>query len=155
MFLSLKIVSGGQTGADRAGLDWALANGNSCGGWCPSGRLAEDGVIDARYPLKETPSPGYSQRTEWNVRDSEGTVIFSLSRELTGGSALTETFAKRWQRPCLHLYPQADEPAKQLVAFVDEFFINTLNIAGPRGASDNRIERFVIETLDRAFLTVD
>ncbi len=151
MISSITIVSGGQTGADRAGLDWALSKGITCGGWCPSGRLAEDGVIDLRYPVKETPSPGYAQRTEWNVRDSDATVIFSLSPELSGGSALTKTFTHNWNRPCLHLYPQADEPAKQLVAFIDEFFINTLNIAGPRAANENRIERFVTETLDRAF----
>ena len=78
-------------------------------------------------------------------------MIFSLSPELTGGSALTKTFTRNWNRPCLHLYPQADEPEKQLIAFMDEFFINTLNIAGPRAASENRIERFVTETLDRAF----
>ena len=155
IFSSPTIVSGGQTGADRAGLDWAIANGIPCGGWCPKGRLAEDGVIDSRYPLKETPSPGYSQRTEWNVRDSDGTVIFSLSPELTGGSALTKTFSKSWNRPCLHLYPQVNDPVEQLYAFVDEFFINTLNIAGPRAANENHIERFVTETLDRAFRSAD
>ncbi len=70
-----KIVSGGQTGVDRAGLDVALALQIPCGGWCPKGRLAEDGVIPADYPLEETPSEGYVQRTEWNVRDSEGTLV--------------------------------------------------------------------------------
>lgn len=155
MISSITIVSGGQTGADRAGLDWAIGNGISCGGWCPAGRLAEDGVIDTRYPLKETPSPGYSQRTEWNVRDSEGTVIFSLTPELTGGSALTKNFARTWNRPCLHLYPQVDEPAKRLISFIDEFFIKTLNIAGPRAANESRIECFVTETLDQAFCSPD
>ena len=153
MISSISIVSGGQTGADRAALDWAIANGISSGGWCPFGRLAEDGVIDTRYPLKETPSPGYSQRTEWNVRDSDGTVIFSTGPKLSGGSALTQTFARNWNRPCLHLYPQATEPAERLRAFIDEFFIKTLNVAGPRAASEDRIERFVTGTLDRALLS--
>ena len=71
---SITIVSGGQTGADRAALDWALAHGVECGGWCPKGRKAEDGPIDAKYPLKETSSSSYLQRTEWNVRDSDATV---------------------------------------------------------------------------------
>lgn len=153
-----KIVSGGQTGADRAGLDWAIENQIECGGWCPAGRLAEDGEIDLKYPLTETPSSGYSQRTGWNVRDSDGTVIFSLSPDLSGGSALTKTFAADWTRPCLHLHPEADEaatrlvdPAERLVAFIDEFFINTLNIAGPRASSERLIDRFVNETLNRAF----
>jgi len=64
-----KVISGGQTGADRAALDFAIAHGIPYGGWCPAGRLAEDGTIDARYILKETPSASYPQRTEWNVRD--------------------------------------------------------------------------------------
>ena len=97
----LKIVSGGQTGADRAALDWALANGLPCGGWCPLGRLAEDGVIDARYPLRETPEPSPAQRTEWNVRDSDGTLIVSLAKRLIGGTRLTEDLTMRLAKPHL------------------------------------------------------
>src|ERR1700757_5544377 len=82
-----KIVSGGQTGADRAASDWALAHNLSCGGWCPTGRKAEDGPIDQKYPLKETPSASYIQRTEWNVRGSDVTVLFSVNPVLTGGSS--------------------------------------------------------------------
>ena len=59
---------------DRAALDAALALGLPCGGWCPRGRLAEDGPIDPRYPLRETPSGDYRQRTEWNGRDADGTL---------------------------------------------------------------------------------
>jgi hypothetical protein len=73
-----EIVSGGQTDADRAALDWALAHGVECGGWCPKGRKAEDGPIHPKYPLKETPSAAYLQRTEWNARDSDATVLFSI-----------------------------------------------------------------------------
>jgi len=69
-----KIVSGGQTGADRAALDWALSHKFPCGGWCPKGQKAEDGPIEAKYSLKESPSASYLQRTEWNVRDSDATV---------------------------------------------------------------------------------
>ena len=82
-----KIVSGGQTGADRAALDWAMAHGVPHGGWCPAGRLAEDGVIDMRYSLKETPQPEYLQRTEWNVRDSDATLIVSCAAELARSSS--------------------------------------------------------------------
>ena len=71
----MEIVSGGQTGVDRAALDAALALGMRCGGWCPAGRWAEDGPIDPRYPLRETPSGDPAQRTEWNVRDSDATLI--------------------------------------------------------------------------------
>jgi hypothetical protein len=75
----IKIVSGGQTGADRAALDWALAHNVPCGGWCPKGRKSEDGPIDPKYLLKETPLAAYLQRTEWNVRDSDATVLFSIA----------------------------------------------------------------------------
>ena len=74
-----KIVAGGQTGADIAALDFAIERSIPHGGWCPLGRKAEDGTIDPRYTLKETPSSGYVQRTEWNVRDSDGTVGFSIA----------------------------------------------------------------------------
>ena len=90
----IKIVSGGQTGADRAALDWALSHNVECGGWCPKGRKAEDGPINAKYPLKETPSVAYIQRTEWDVRDSDATVLFSIEPTLTDGSLRTMEFAR-------------------------------------------------------------
>ena len=98
-----RIVSGGQTGADRAGLDWALANAVPHEGWCPAGRRAEDGEIASGYALRETAGAGYLVRTEWNVRDSDGTVIFSLAARLGGGSMRTLEFAQRAGKPVLHL----------------------------------------------------
>lgn len=88
-----KILCGGQTGADGAGLEWAIMNGITHGGWCPKGRRSELGPIDAKYHLQETSSSNYLQRTEWNVRDSDGTVIFSLAEHLTSGSLKTLEFA--------------------------------------------------------------
>jgi hypothetical protein len=114
----ITIVSGGQTGADRAALDWVLARGIECGGWCPKGRKAEDGPIDANYPLKETPSASYLQRTEWNVRDSDATVLFSIDAKLTGGSLKTMEFARKRKKPRLHLHPEISEVADKLRAFV-------------------------------------
>ena len=99
----IKIVSGGQTGADRTALDWAMAHNVPCGGWCPKRRKAEDGPIDPKYPLKETPSASYLQRTEWNVRDSDATVLFSIEPALTGGSLKTVDFARKHKKPNLHL----------------------------------------------------
>lgn len=149
-----KIVSGGQTGVDRAALDWALEVGCECGGWCPAGRLAEDGPLDDRYPLVETPSESYAQRTEWNVRDSEGTVIFSVAKELRSGSALTRDFARKWNRPCLHISQQeCNNPVEELLDFVDVNFITTLNVAGPRKSTEPEAGIFTYEILYSAFGT--
>jgi hypothetical protein len=128
------IVSGGQTGADRAALDWALARGIECGGWCPKGRKAEDGPIDAKYPLKETPSESYIQRTEWNVRDSDATILFSIEPTLTGGSLRTMEFARRYGKPHLHLCAGKDTPAEKLRAFFEHHEVKVLNVAGPRAS---------------------
>lgn len=85
-FRRVKIVSGGQSGADRAALDWAIQNDLPHGGWCPKGRIAEDGRIDSRYTLRETDSEGYRQRTRQNVVDSDGTLILNTG-ELSDGSS--------------------------------------------------------------------
>ena len=159
MWTVTKIVSGGQTGVDRAALDWALSNDVSCGGWCPAGRVAEDGVIDRRYSLEETPGEGYSQRTAWNVRDSDGTLIFSLSRRLTGGTQLTEQLARKWKRPCLVLskeeHPAGSETqaAAALHEFVDTNRIEILNVAGPRSSTESDAGNFAKAILDTAFST--
>jgi hypothetical protein len=98
-----KFVSGRQTGADRTDLDWAIARGVPHGGLCPKGRKAEDGKISTRYQLKETPSNNYVQRSEWNMRDSDSTVAFSIAAVLTGGSKKTVQLAHEHRKPVLHL----------------------------------------------------
>jgi len=126
-----KVVSGGQTGVDRAALDAALELKVPCGGWCPKGRLAEDGPLPARYPLTETPTSEYAQRTEWNVRDSDGTLILSYG-EPTGGTAQTIDVAKRLKKPHLIL-DLTERPSAQAVhAWALAHAIAVLNVAGPR-----------------------
>jgi hypothetical protein len=98
-----KIISGGQTGVDRAALDVAIELELPCGGWCPRGRLAEDGTVPDRYPLQETRSAEYAERTERNVIDSDGTLIIA-TRPLTGGTALTVELAHRRDKPLLLTY---------------------------------------------------
>lgn len=147
-----KVISGGQTGADRAALDWALAHNVPCGGWCPKGRKAEDGKIDAKYPLEETPGDSYLQRTEWNVRDSDATVIFSISFILNGGSKKTLELARKYQKLCLHLHAiKAVVAAEELARFVEESKVHVLNVAGPRSSKEPHIARFVLATFDCAF----
>ncbi len=126
-----RIVSGGQTGADRAALDVALALGIAAGGWAPKGRRAEDGSIAQCYPLAETPLRRYSQRTEWNVRDSDATLIVAR-RPLTGGTALTERLTRAWGRPCLVLNPNDNNGPATLRAWLEANAVAVLNVAGPR-----------------------
>jgi hypothetical protein len=137
-----KIISGGQTGADRAALDWAINNRIPHGGWCPKGRRAEDGVIPERYGLQETPRRNYRQRTKWNVRDSDATLIITLTKELTGGTLLTDHYARKMTRPCLHVLPE-DGWRVRLKEFLETNRILILNVAGPRRLSAPDIDRFV------------
>ena len=140
-----KIVSGGQTGADRAALDWAMANSIPHGGWCPLGRLAEDGKIDAQYNLRETPKADYLQRTEWNVRDSDATVIISLVPQLTGGSLATAELASSLGKPCLHLsgLQGETENMQQLSGFLCRNEVQILNVAGPRASGEPNVGVFI------------
>jgi hypothetical protein len=147
----ITIVSGGQTGADRAALDWALKHGVPASGWCPKGRKAEDGPIDAKYPLKETPSIAYIQRTEWNVRDSDATVLFSLNRVLSGGSKQTLEFAWNYQKPHLHLCATDTNVARSLAAFVEAHDVKVLNVAGPRASEEPDVGEFVMRMLEQTF----
>ena len=146
-----KIISGGQTGADRAALDWALSHNVPCGGWCPKGRKAEDGIIDAKYPLQETASASYVRRTEWNVQDSEATVICSIDAVLSGGSKKALEFAHKHNKPCLHLHAGMADAGERLRNFVHLEEIYVLNVAGPRAGKEPTVAQFVTATLDDAF----
>jgi hypothetical protein len=126
-----KIISGGQTGVDRAALDVALQCGIPLGGWCPKGRLAEDGVIDDRYPLRETDRDEYAMRTAFNVRDAEGTLIIATGA-LTGGTALTRDYAQRFERPCLVIEPQDPTAPARVAKWIALHAPGVLNVAGPR-----------------------
>jgi hypothetical protein len=150
-----QIISGGQTGVDRAALDVAIRLGIPHGGWCPRGRWAEDGAIPDRYRLRETPAAEPEQRTEWNVRDSDGTVIFSIAPRLTGGSAYTLWMAGRWGKPCLHLARASHpvpEAARQLRHFLIEHGIRVLNVAGPRSSVEPEAAKYAAAVLEMALV---
>jgi hypothetical protein len=129
-----RIVSGGQTGVDRAALDMALDRDIPCGGWCPQGRRAEDGVIPEQYPLCETPWWGYPQRTEWNVRDADATLILTRGQP-DGGTALTVELAGRYQKPCLVVDLADPIDLDAVCAWVRRYQVRVLNVAGPRESS--------------------
>ena len=146
-----RIVSGGQTGADRAALDRAIAHRVPHGGWCPAGRRAEDGVIDARYALTELASRDYLQRTRRNVEDSDGTLILNLG-DLEGGTRATLRFAERLKRPVLVIQADAappEESVRDVARWLREFSIATLNIAGPRESKRPGTYAAVSAFLDR------
>jgi hypothetical protein len=130
----VKIISGGQTGVDRAALDVALKHGIECGGWCPAGRLDELGRIPDQYPVQELEAGGFSERTLQNVKDSDGTLI-TYPGKLGGGTEQTIRFCIELQRP--HEVVDASKVSAQdaatlIAGFVRKYKVEILNVAGPR-----------------------
>ena len=149
MTVAVTIISGGQTGADRAALDFAIARDIPHGRWCPLGRRAEDGVLDPRYRLRETESKNYRQRTRRNVGDSDATLILNLG-ELADGSLATRQFAERANKPVCVVALDADDLAAE-VTRVDEWLaahsIKVLNVAGQRESKRPGIYRKALSFL--------
>ena len=152
--MKFKIVSGGQTGVDRAGLEAAIALGLPYGGWVPKGRLAEDGVVPLKYVgMQEHTSSNYAVRTKANVRDSDATLIIVPSLPLSGGTMLTLRTAERFPRPhhvaCLGTANAMDETMRWLQSFqpIERPFV--LNIAGPRESGAPGIQERATEFLCR------
>lgn len=148
-----QIMSGGQTGVDRAALDWALRNGVPHSGWCPKGRLAADGPLPMRYQLLETDSTGYRQRTKLNVRNSDATLVLNMGA-LDGGTLQTIRFAQSCGKP--HLDLRVDEVATEALvlrirAWVLEGQFKSLNVAGPREEKRPGIYVRVTALLDSCF----
>jgi hypothetical protein len=130
----LKIISGGQTGVDRAALDIALKHGIDCGGWCPAGRLDESGRIPDQYPVHELEAGSFMERTSQNVKDSDGTVVIYLGK-LYGGTEQTVRFCEELKRPheLIDASKLATEDAAELMTeFIRNNNISILNVAGPR-----------------------
>jgi hypothetical protein len=129
-----QIISGGQTGVDRAALDAALELGLPCGGWCPKGRRAEDGRIPQRYPLQETSSTAYPQRTALNVRHSDGTLVLIRGRP-DRGTTLTVQLARRYHKPFLLVDLEETSDPAEVAKWVEAHQVRVLNVAGPRESS--------------------
>ena len=130
-----KIISGGQTGVDRGALDACLKNNFPCGGWCPNGRLAEDGIISDKYPLEETQQKDYSFRTRQNVIDSDATLIIS-PQKLSGGTRLTQQFTEEYKKPVLLSSPETK--VRIIINWLIENKIRIMNVAGPRKSEWNK-----------------
>jgi hypothetical protein len=146
------IVSGGQTGVDRAALDVAIAIGIGHGGWCPAGRLSEDGSVPSRYELRETDSREYPARTEQNVIDSDATLILYEGR-LKGGTLLTQRICRRLDKPELSIRVDPKN-VEQVRAWLLATKPETLNVAGPRESTNNgifhRSMNFLLRALEPA-----
>ena len=171
--MRLRVVSGGQTGADRAALDAAQELGLETGGWCPHGRRAEDGRIPDRYPLRETPSEAVEQRTAWNVRDSDATLILVLDA-MDRGTAYTEEQARAYGRPLRVVElmaaparghdggeaanPSPGEPFEETVIATARWLkaneVSVLNVAGPRESNAPGLYRAARRFLLRLFEAV-
>jgi len=148
-----KIISGGQTGADRAVLDAALKFGITHGGWMPQGRLAEDGRLSDKYNLREMPTDSYPARTEQNVVDSDGTVIFSHGKP-SGGTDYTREMALRHGKQLLGIDLNQTTPfeaASLIVSWIQLRRIKILNVAGPRASEDAGIYNEVFRILEMVF----
>ncbi len=147
-----KIISGGQPGAARSALDWAIAHNFPYGGWCPRWRHMQDGFLDERYDeLKETTLPLYSQAKEWNVRDSDGTVVFTLEEELDSFTRKTMDFARKYEKPCHHFCGTGIESTEDFLHFIKRNQIETLNIAGSHDSDELGIYIYVGDILTEAF----
>ena len=148
-----KIISGGQTGADQAALDAAIAWKIPHGGWVPKGRKTEAGKLPNKYQLKETSTENYEERTEKNVMDSEGTLIFSHG-DLQGGSKFTKEMAEKHQRPFLHVnlnLINKFDAARNINTWIDQKKIKTLNVAGTRASEDPGIYQAVMKIMITVF----
>jgi hypothetical protein len=130
---ALRVISGGQTGVDRGALDAALAAGAEAGGWCPHGRIAEDGRIADRYPLRETESSDPAERTRLNVRDADATLVVTPARP-RGGTALAAAMATQLGRPLLLVNPWDPSSVENVARWIGEHGVQTLNVAGPRAS---------------------
>ncbi len=140
-----RIISGGQTGADRAGLDWAIENGIKHGGFCPKGRKAEDGVIPAKYGLIQSPTSDPRERTQMNVKTGDATLIF-IGKTMGPGSRQTELMCKEEGKP--YLVVDASTSTDQVAGFLNQHQPKRLNVAGSRASKDPAVYQRVKRVLD-------
>ncbi len=145
----LRVISGGQTGVDRAALDVALELGLDCGGWCPAGRRAEDGPIPVLYPLLETETADYAERTQRNVVDADATLVLCQGG-LAGGTLLTVQVAGAQGKPCLVIDLRRPWQPQEVRGWLDVCAVRTLNVAGPRESGAPGIYALASEFLHAA-----
>ncbi|KPL14667.1 MAG: hypothetical protein AMS26_09910 [Bacteroides sp. SM23_62] len=152
----MKIISGGQTGADQGGLDFALKHGWPCGGWCPPARQCETGRIPGRYPVREVEAGDYNERTRRNIQDADATLVITQHGFMEEGTALTLAWCEKYSRPSFHfdisqpgLIPPQD--LADLSDWLKSNRINVLNVAGNRESNSPGIQACTLTLLERLF----
>ncbi len=150
IFSNIKIISGGQTGVDRAALDFALKYNIPCGGWCPKGRQAEDGRIPEKYPLNETTTTNYNERTEKNISDSDGTLIIHSNR-IDYGTKSTMDLCPEYNKPLQVIDLRKNISLLGLFNWMQTHQIRILNIAGPRESNSPGIYDKTLDLLNCIF----
>ena len=153
MINSIKIISGGQSGVDRAALDFALENSIVCGGFCPKGRLAEDGPIDPKYPLIESLSPEFHKRTELNLLLTDGTLILT-SGKMDTGTIFTHKLVEKYEIPNLVVNLKIKKDPTSILNWILDNNISMLNIAGPRESSSPGIYKKAKGFMESFFMRV-
>ncbi len=143
---NLNIISGGQSGVDRAALDFAMQHKIPCGGWCPKGRQAEDGIIPEVYPLKETASTVHSVRTRLNINDSDGTLIIFIN-EMDEGTNYTRRYAEETGKPVYMISEKEKTDQRGFMNWMMKNNIRVLNVAGPRESRSEGTYKFAYKVL--------
>lgn len=153
MCIIRKIVSGGQTGVDRAALDAAIELNIPHGGWCPKGRLSESGIIPAKYLLEETATSEYSERTKLNIRDSDGTLVIlpDKATKITNGAILTINEAAKIKKPHVLVYLSEAVDVDSIIKWMTANKIKVLNVAGPRESQSPHIYDLSLSFLKKLF----
>lgn len=148
----IKIISGGQTGVDRAVVDFAMHNNIPCGGWCPKGRLSENGKISNKYPLTETSTTDYIERTEKNIKDSNATLIIHAGK-IDKGTKQTIELCIGYYKPLCKINLKDKQSITELINWIEENNIDVLNIAGPRESHSPGIYNETLYFLNSLFKT--
>jgi len=150
-FNKITIISGGQSGIDRAALDFALKHKIPCGGWCPRGRKAEDGLIPDHYPLEEANFESPQHRTKKNVDESDGTLILYIT-EPDEGTRFTLQYAKEGKKPVYILKESDKVNSAEFSLWMDVNKIKVLNVAGPKESSEPGVYDFAIKAMKQLIL---
>lgn len=150
MALKLVIISGSQTGVERAALDWAIKNEIPHGGWCPAGLPGSAEALDACYKLKETETDKLLESVENNVRDSDGTIVFTTAPKAAGPAQKAVSFSKKQKKPVVHMHRGILGVSEKIVAFLDKHYIRRLHVSGSAEEAEAGTGEWVAGELEKA-----